>query len=112
VTGIAAMGVISLILGCSRPESIGEVIRNPRSFEARVVTIEGNVGDRVSLMFVKYFTLKDETGEIVVITTRILPATGARTRVKGKVQEGFTVGDVQMLVLIPSVPIMVRQSLS
>jgi hypothetical protein len=44
--------------------------------------------------------LQDKSGEIIVITSRTLPALDATVRIKGKVVEAFTIGSEQLLVFI------------
>ena len=80
--------------------SIGNIIENPRDYDGKVVTIAGDVTNRMSLIVVKYFTLKDKTGEIKVVSKRALPTVGSRIRIKGTIKEAFTIGDSQMLVLV------------
>jgi hypothetical protein len=63
------------------------------------VIIKGKVTVINSLIFVKYFNLKDSTGEIVVVAPRPLPKVGEELRVKGKVQEAFSIGDQHYTVL-------------
>ncbi len=79
---------------------IEKVLKNPRAYDGKVITIAGEVTDRTSLMFVKFFKLKDKTGEITVITKRSLPNVGAKERVKGKVEEAFSIGDQQTRVFV------------
>lgn len=79
---------------------INKVLHDPRAYEGKTVTIAGQVSDRTSLLVMKYFTVKDSTGEINVITERALPPIGSKIRVKGKVQEAFSVGNQQLVVLI------------
>lgn len=79
---------------------IGNIVKDPRAYDGRVITIAGEVTERTSLVFVKFFKLKDNTGEITVITKRSLPVVGAKERVKGKIEEAFTIGDQQMLVFV------------
>lgn len=76
------------------------ILENPRMYEDRTLTISGEVLDRVSLILFKYFKLQDRTGEIVVITTKALPAIGAKVRVKGRVEEAFVIGNEQWLVFV------------
>jgi hypothetical protein len=48
---------------------------------------------------VKFFKLRDKTGEIVVLTRgRTLPAIKAKIRVRGRVDEAFPVGDQKFVV--------------
>jgi len=50
------------------------------------------------LFVIKYFTVKDSTGEIVVVTDRILPKKGEKIKVRGRVAEAFSVGDKSLTV--------------
>ena len=81
---------------------IEKILKNPRAYDGKAITIAGEVTDRTSLLFVKWFKLKDKTGEITVITKKSLPAVGAKERVKGKVEEAFTIGNQQLLVFVES----------
>lgn len=79
---------------------IGKITENPRDYDGKAVNIAGDVTDRMSLIVVKYFTLKDKTGEIKVVSKRALPTVGSKIRIKGTIKEAFTIGDSQMLVLV------------
>ena len=80
--------------------SIGKIISNPRPYEDKVVNVYGEVTEKKSFLLVKYFKLKDKTGEIVVITKKVIPSIGVKIKVKGKVEESFSIGDYQLLVII------------
>jgi hypothetical protein len=99
VIAVAGIGVWYYMENLSST-SIGEIIANPRNFDGKVTTISGEVTDRASLVFVRYFTLKDKTGEIIVATKRPLPAVGTKVRVQGKVEEAFSIGTEQKLVFV------------
>lgn len=77
---------------------IAKILKNPRDYEGKQLTIAGVVTDKTSLIVVKYFKVKDETGEIMVITKRSLPEVGNKVRVKGIIQEAFSLGSEQLLV--------------
>lgn len=79
---------------------IGKILKNPREYDGKTITIAGEVTDRTSLLIVKYFRVKDKTGEIVVLTDRSLPPAGSKVRVKGHMKEAFAIGDKQMLVFV------------
>ena len=64
------------------------------------MTIAGEVTDRASLLVVKYFRVKDKTGEIVVVTGKPLPSVGSKVRVHGEIKEAFSIGTEQMLVFV------------
>lgn len=77
---------------------IGKILRNPQAYEGKILNIKGKVTERVSFMTMKYFKLKDRTGEIMVITEDTLPPVGKKIIVKGKVDNTFSIGGKQMLV--------------
>jgi len=79
---------------------IGKILKNPGPYAEKIVTIKGTVTERVSFMFMKYFKIKDRTGEIMVITERPLPSVGAKITVKGMVHDAFSFGGEQLLVFV------------
>jgi hypothetical protein len=52
---------------------MGKMIKNPRTYAGSQVTIKGEVTDAGSFFVVKYFVIRDGTGEIAVVTIRPLP---------------------------------------
>jgi aspartyl/asparaginyl-tRNA synthetase len=79
---------------------IADIKNRPRHFAGKEVTISGEVTETFSLVVVKYFTLKDDTGEITVVTDRPLPRAGERLTVKGVVREAFSIGSESVLVVV------------
>jgi hypothetical protein len=79
---------------------IGKILKDPKVYEGKMITIKGKVTERVSFMVMKYFKLKDRTGEIMVITEKPLPSVGAKITVKGMVHDAFSLGGEQILVFI------------
>ena len=77
---------------------IKKLLENPRDYENKPVYVEGEVNEVLSLLVVKYFTVKDNTGEIIVVTERILPRKGEKIKVKGRVAEAFSLGDKTLTV--------------
>lgn len=73
--------------------SIKQLLENPRDYDSKTVTIEGEVTDVFSLFVVKAFAVRDNTGEIIVVTQRILPKKGTKIKVNGRVVEAFSFGD-------------------
>lgn len=84
------------------PTRIGDIHASPRQFDGRQVTVKGTVTESVNLLFVKYFLVRDETGEIPVVTEQVLPARGETVTIKGKVQEAFALGDERLIVIVES----------
>ena len=110
--GRATIGGILLFLifvgfmGCGKIDAtnIGDIQGHPRDYANKKVTVFGEVTETFSLILVKYFTLTDETGEIVVITERPLPAKGEKLKISGVVQETFSLGPRTALVLLEDPP--------
>ena len=72
---------------------IKSILDNPREYEGNTIAISGDVTDVYSFFVIKSFALRDKTGEIIVITERILPKKGASIKVKGRVIDAFSFGD-------------------
>ena len=79
---------------------IKKIIENPRDYNGKSVTISGEVTEIFSLFVIKYFVVKDKTGEIVVVTERPLPKQGSKIKMKGTVEEAFSIGDKQLIVIV------------
>jgi hypothetical protein len=79
---------------------IGRILENPRDYADKTVTVSGEVREAFGLLFIKHFILKDDTGEIVVITDKPLPRTGAKMKVKGTVKEAFALGNRSLVVIV------------
>lgn len=91
-----------LLIGCSGllATPIKKIIDNPRDYDGKSVKISGQVTEVFSLVLVKYFVVRDKTGEIAVVTSRPIPKPGAEITVKGMIKEAFSLGDKQLIVLI------------
>jgi len=79
---------------------IKKILDNPRDYSGKTVTVAGEVAEVAGLVFVQYFVVKDSTGEITVITNRPLPRKGSQISVKGKVEQAFSIGDKQLIVIV------------
>lgn len=99
---IIIISVVIMLYACSSIVStpIKKILENPREYGGRTVIVSGEVIEIFSLFFIKYFVLNDNTGEITVITHRPLPQKGAKVRVKGTVEEAFSLGDNQLIVIV------------
>ena len=92
------MLVLAACGGSTTP--ISEILKNPRAFEGKQVTVDGDVVEVFGLVVLKYFVVKDAGGEIAVVTERSLPKKGERATVTGKVREAFAIGDRQLIVIM------------
>ncbi len=100
--GIAILFSSLILSGCGGLFStpIGKILADPRTYAGKTVTVSGEVAQIFSLVVIKYFRVRDETGEIVIVTDRPLPKVGTKVKVKGTVQEAFSIGDQQLIVIV------------
>ncbi len=100
----AAFALLLLLAGCTGSVPIKRILDNPREYADHTVTVQGDVTDVFSLVFVKWFTLNDGTASINVVTTRPLPAKGEHLRVTGTVKQAFSIGDEVLTVIVEKRP--------
>ena len=91
-----------LLIGCTGifPTPIHKILENPRDYDGKPVKISGEVTEVISLVVLKYYIVKDKTGEIIVVTKKPLPREGTNITVEGTVQEAFSIGDKQLIVIV------------
>jgi hypothetical protein len=66
--------------------SVKEITAAPASFEGKEVKVKGKVKGSLTLLGMKAFVLRDDTGEIAVSTAGELPAVGSDAAVRGTVR--------------------------
>ena len=107
--GIVVLIVILILIGIgawyyfSRVHfsQIQSILSNPKTYEGKVVTIEGEVTDRTSFFgVIKFYKVRDKTGEIIVVTKKTLPELKSMVRIKGRIDEAFPIGDLKLLVFL------------
>ncbi len=91
-----------LLIGCSGlfATPIKKILDNPRDYSGKQVKISGEVTEVFGLFVIRYFVVKDKTGEMIVVTKRPLPREGAKITVKGIVQAAFSIGDKNVVVIV------------
>jgi aspartyl/asparaginyl-tRNA synthetase len=103
-TIFSLISLVLLVLACAScgigTTKIGDITGHPRDYAGKEVTVSGEVTDTFSLFVVKYFVLRDSTGELTVITDRPLPAKGEKIKIKGVVKEAVSIGTQTALVLV------------
>jgi 3D (Asp-Asp-Asp) domain-containing protein len=93
-----------LAVACALRTEIRQILADPRAYEGKTVTVDGEVTNTFSLVFIKYFELNDGTGTLGVVSDKPLPAKGQRLKVTGEVREAFSLGDRNVTVLIEKSP--------
>jgi hypothetical protein len=97
VISLLVVVLVSCGIGTTK---IGDIVSHPRDYADKEVTISGEVTETFSLFFVKYFIVRDNSGEISVISEKPLPVKDERIKVKGTVKEAFSIGTKTALVLV------------
>jgi hypothetical protein len=81
--------------------SIQKIINNPGGYTGKELAIKGEVTDRTSFFgSLKFYKLKDESGEMIVTTRKSLPEVKSSAVVKGRIDDAFALGDQKLLVFI------------
>lgn len=78
---------------------INKILENPRNYAGKTVTVSGEVTRVFSLIIVRYFVIRDSTGEVTIVTEKPLPKIGTKMKVEGTVEEAFAIGDQQLIVI-------------
>lgn len=100
ICGLLPLVLFSLSL-CSplMPTKIADIKNNPRNYVDKEVMVSGEVTQTFSLLVIKYFIVRDDSGEITVVTERPLPRQGQRLKIRGVVKEAFSIGPQSLLVI-------------
>ncbi|MEJ2368124.1 MAG: hypothetical protein P8Z49_07200 [Acidobacteriota bacterium] len=93
--------LVSAALSCSRFFStpIKQILNHPRKYNGRTVTVSGTVTESANLLLFRYFKIKDDTGEITVVTDNAVPKTGEQVTVTGVVNQAFSIGSESLIVI-------------
>ena len=84
-----------------RTTSIQKIINNPGAYAGKELTIEGEIIDRTAFFgTLKFYKIKDNSGEIIVITRKSLPEVKSSALVKGKMDDTFALGDQKLMVFM------------
>ena len=107
--GIVVLIIVLILIGIGawyyltrvHVSEIESLLSNPKAYEGKVVTIEGEVTDRTSFFgAIKFYKVRDKTGEIIVVTKSNLPELKSILRVKGKIDQAFPIGDLRLVVFL------------
>ena len=81
-------------------EDIAQIKANSSEFHDKKVTLKGTVSSRFGLFGKGVYNLDDDSGSIIVITSKTIPESGKKVVVNGTVNQAFSFGESQMLVII------------
>jgi flagellar basal body-associated protein FliL len=113
-TGIAKIGIMIAIVAVIvvsagvwyyfsqvRPTEIEKIFNNPAAYTGKEVTVAGEVMDRTAIFGVlKFYKLKDKSGEMIVVTKKSLPEIRSTMGVTGRIDDAFPLGDQKLVVFM------------
>ena len=80
---------------------IQKIVNNPAAYAGKEIAIEGEVTDRTALFSVlKFYKLKDKSGEMIVVSKKSLPEIRSNVGVKGRIDDAFSLGDQKLVVFV------------
>jgi hypothetical protein len=67
---------------------INDIIASPADFDGKEIKLKGVASDitRIPLLYLKSYVLKDNSGEITILTEAELPKSGEEIMIKAKVE--------------------------
>ena len=110
--GLKKIIIVILILGAAgaagwyyfsqvHTTRIEKIVSNPGAFTGKEVDVEGEITDRTSFFgSLKFYKLKDKSGEIIVVTEKSLPEVKSTVNVKGRIDDAFPFGDRKLVVFV------------
>ncbi len=90
----ALLATVTLLTGCVGYTRIGDIVAAPAQFEGKEVSLKGTVTGalQVPVIDLKGYTLRDDSGEIAVLTTENVPAPKQTVALTGIVRSVAIVG--------------------
>jgi len=80
---------------------IDKIVNNPGAYAGKEMAIAGEVADRTGLFGVlKFYKVKDKSGEMIVVTKKSLPEIKSNVGVKGRIDDAFALGDQKLVVFV------------
>lgn len=93
-------GALIALAGCAGVTPISELVQNSSKYNGKTVRIKGEVKESAGLLGRGAYQLKDETGQLTVLSeTSSPPPTGAKIGVKGVFEALLTIGSKSLAVL-------------
>ena len=91
---------VSMLAGCASVTPIGELLDNTTKYDGKTVRVQGEVKEGAGGLGVGAYQLKDNTGQITVVSDRgSAPRKGAKVAVKGKFESLFSLGRAGVAVI-------------
>ena len=97
---LSLAAALLLLAGCASVTPIGELLDNASKYNGKTVRVQGEVREGAGGLGVGAYQLKDNTGQITVVSDRgSAPRKGATVAVKGKFESLFSLGTAGVAVI-------------
>lgn len=83
----------------TRPVRIGDILSHPDRYQGRTVSVRGVVTGSYAMMGVAVYRLRDESGEILVVSDQGAPRDGTQKTVRGEVVQVFKGIGIEVIAL-------------
>ncbi len=96
--GAAVLAAALVLPACDKlaigADHIGTLLENPTAYQGKTVKVAGTVTNALQVPFVglRLYTVRDNTGEIAVVTNGELPAVGQKVVARGIFSNVATLG--------------------
>ena len=91
---------LMLLAGCASVTPIGELLDNSTKYNGKTVRVQGEVREGAGGLGIGAYQLKDNTGQITVVSDRgSAPRKGSKVAVKGKFESLFSLGTAGVAVI-------------
>ncbi|HYK89015.1 MAG TPA: hypothetical protein VE398_09605 [Acidobacteriota bacterium] len=97
----SALALIGLLFAACEERSINHILADPHRYANRDVGIKGTVIESYSVVGRGIYRVDDGTGRLWIVTDRGVPRKGARVAVKGRIKDGYNLGDFGALLRLP-----------
>jgi hypothetical protein len=92
--------ILFILTGCASVTPIGELLDNSSKYDGKTVRVQGEVREGAGGLGVGAYQLKDDTGQITVVSDQgSAPRRGAKVAVKGKFESLFSLGTASVAVI-------------
>lgn len=83
----------------TRPVRIGDILSHPDRYQGRTVSVRGVVKGSYAMMGVAVYRLRDDSGEILVVSDQGAPRDGTQKTVRGEVVQVFKGMGIEVIAL-------------
>jgi hypothetical protein len=84
------------LAGCGT-KTINHIMADPSRYANKDVRVEGEVVESYSVIGRGAYRIDDGTGKLWIVAPKGVPRKGARVKAKGKIRDGYNLGDLVKL---------------